>query len=499
MIIITDGLPQECGCEKDCDWEQKMKQAYNRAVTSVNKVRTPEGEEYVPDGEGTIVLPLGGGSADLEKQVEALEASQEAQDSEITAIKAKDTAQDSDLSQLKISDAEHTDAISSLETASDAQARKIASIEAKDASQDSEISAIKTKNTQQDTEIDGLSKSVVSDLVATFDNDSRKLSLSIEREQAASIDAVVTIPAGSTGGGDYSAGDGIEISSSNVISVDKATVALKTDISDMETKTNANATFAKKTDISDMETKTHASATYATKTAISDMETKTNANATFAKKTDISDMETKTNANATFAKKTEISDMETKTNANATFATKSTVTQIQNAVGDCFNAVGLGSDGKSLDFTAVDGQVNNIAIPSSGGSGTKVTIYTSQNNITSIDGFLQFCNQYGSISDNITLSFITNDGEKINFNGYIQLVSEDIVLLNGTGFCWIAEASYGSLAIDSDNLYTLSFTRSVNTYTYKVFFFDIVMDSFNDFTGNSMTVEDLRLWHYSNN
>ena len=191
--------------------------------------------------------------------------------------------------------------------------------------------------------------------------------------------------------------------------------------------------------------------------------------------------------------------METKTNANATFATKSTVTQIQNAVGDCFNAVGLGSDGKSLDFTAVDGQVNNIAIPSSGGSGTKVTIYTSQNNITSIDGFLQFCNQYGSISDNITLSFITNDGEKINFNGYIQLVSEDIVLLNGTGFCWIAEASYGSLAIDSDNLYTLSFTRSVNTYTYKVFFFDIVMDSFNDFTGNSMTVEDLRLWHYSNN
>ena len=305
MIIITDGLPQECGCEKDCDWEQKMKQAYNRAVTSVNKVRTPEGEEYVPDGEGTIVLPLGGGSADLEKQVEALEASQEAQDSEITAIKAKDTAQDSeitaikakdtaqdsDLSQLKISDAEHTDAISSLETASDAQARKIASIEAKDASQDSEISAIKTKNTQQDTEIDGLSKSVVSDLVATFDNDSRKLSLSIEREQATSIDAVVTIPTGSTGGGEYSAGDGIEISSSNVISVDKATIALKTDISDMETKT-------------------HASATYATKTAISDMETKTNANATFAKKTDISDMETKTNANATFATKTALSALQ---------------------------------------------------------------------------------------------------------------------------------------------------------------------------------------------
>ena len=70
---------------------------------------------------------------------------------------------------------------------------------------------------------------------------------------------------------------------------------------------------------------------------------------------------------STLATKSDISDMETKTSANATFATKATVTQIQTAVGDCFNEVALGSDGKSLDFTAVDGQVNNIGLPSNGG------------------------------------------------------------------------------------------------------------------------------------
>ena len=41
-------------------------------------------------------------------------------------------------------------------------------------------------------------------------------------------------------------------------------------------------------------------------------------------------------------------------------------TQMKTTIGDCFNAVALGSDGKSLDFTAVDGQVNNVALPSSG-------------------------------------------------------------------------------------------------------------------------------------
>ena len=40
------------------------------------------------------------------------------------------------------------------------------------------------------------------------------------------------------------------------------------------------------------------------------------------------------------------------------------ISALKTAVGDCFNDVALGSDGKSLDFTATDGQVNNIALPS---------------------------------------------------------------------------------------------------------------------------------------
>ena len=136
----------------------------------------------------------------------------------------------SDISQLKISDAEHTEQIAHLDIVVDNHATEITALKTKDATIDTEISNLKTKDTQHDAEIQGLSESVVTDLVATFDNSSRKLSLSIEREQAESIDAVVTIPAGGGGsGGSYSAGDGIAISDANVISVDD-TVGKKSEI-----------------------------------------------------------------------------------------------------------------------------------------------------------------------------------------------------------------------------------------------------------------------------
>lgn len=132
-----------------------------------------------------------------------------------------------DISQLKISDTEHTSQISTLDNAVDNHAREITALNTKTASLDSQITnvnnsitVINAKDNAQDTEIQGLSESVVSDLVATFDNASRKLTLSIERESAEPIDAIVTIPAGSTGGGSYSAGDGIAISGDNIISAD---------------------------------------------------------------------------------------------------------------------------------------------------------------------------------------------------------------------------------------------------------------------------------------
>lgn len=236
MTTIGDG----CGCDTGCDWKEKLNEAYNRATTSVNKVLGEKGGAWYPDGTGAITLPLGD-TSELETRVDTLETSQ--------------ATQDSDISQLKISDNEHTSQIATLDNTVDTHAR--------------EITAIKAKDVSQDSEIQGLSESVVSDLVATFNNNSRKLSLSIEREGAVSIDAEVTIPAGSSGGGSYSAGDGISISDANVISIEQTT---------------------------------------------------------------------------------------------------------KEAIGDSFISVALGSDGKSLDFTANDGQTNNIAIPSSGGALSEIDI-----------------------------------------------------------------------------------------------------------------------------
>ena len=145
----------------------------------------------------------------------------------LTADEANISKNASDISQLKISDTEHTSQITTLDNAVDNHAREITALNTKTASLDSQITnvnnsitAINAKDNAQDSEIQGLSESVVSDLVATFDNASRKLSLSIERESAEPIDAIVTIPAGSTGGGSYSAGDGIAISGDNIISAD---------------------------------------------------------------------------------------------------------------------------------------------------------------------------------------------------------------------------------------------------------------------------------------
>ena len=58
----------------------------------------------------------------------------------------------------------------------------------------------------------------------------------------------------------------------------------------------------------------------------------------------------------------------------AVTATKQSVDTLQAQVGDAFSQVAIGADGKSLDFTALDGQVNNIEIPTNGGSDNWVEI-----------------------------------------------------------------------------------------------------------------------------
>ena len=55
MVTIKDG----CGCDPcDCDWKQKLKVAYSRAIQSVNKIGDETGRVYFPDGTGFVKVPL---------------------------------------------------------------------------------------------------------------------------------------------------------------------------------------------------------------------------------------------------------------------------------------------------------------------------------------------------------------------------------------------------------------------------------------------------------
>lgn len=183
MVNVND-----CGCP--CEDNGKKKQIEERALSSINKVYTTEGTTYYPDGTGMVTLPI-----PTTEQMQAIAS-------------VPDMA--SDIKQLKISDAEHTEQIATIDTNIDNHAREIASVKAS-------ISRIDTKDAEQDTELAGVSESLVSDITAQFNNDARKLTITLEREKAEPITAITTIPAGATGGGAYSAGDGIDISADNVI------------------------------------------------------------------------------------------------------------------------------------------------------------------------------------------------------------------------------------------------------------------------------------------
>ena len=329
----------------------------------------------------------------------------------------------SDISQLKISDTEHTSQISTLDTTVDNHAREITAIKAKDVSQDAKIDNLNTitdaLTKELPTEItlyrDGTGKikaQVTKEDETTFDSNTLDMIIPYQYDiiagtTARSFKLQITMSNGDKvttndflipeGGGTDVTVTGVTLtkdsSNSNKIKVSiNLSDGTPLESGYIEMVTAVSGSYANKkltitvNGVSSAPITIDTSYTPGTGITISGGTISID-NTVVALKSEISDMETKTNANATFAKKTDISDMETKTNANATFATKSTVTLIQNAVGDCFNAVGLGSDGKSLDFTAVDGQVNNIAIPSSGSGAT----------ITSITGSFPSTLKLGSI------------------------------------------------------------------------------------------------------
>ena len=219
MVTIKDG----CGCDPcDCDWKQKLKEAYSRAIQSVNKIGDNDGSVYFPDGTGFVKLPLPRQSdvsqihtntedivnlkvrdtqlqADINAETTAREeaisaevsaretaitaeatAREEAITAEASAREAKDTALDADIARIDNTDAgqdqriqDNTDKITS--TYND-----LVSTEATVATHNTQII-----NLQSQTE--ALSKSLVSNVMMTDGTTAGSVQISIEKEDGAVV------------------------------------------------------------------------------------------------------------------------------------------------------------------------------------------------------------------------------------------------------------------------------------------------------------------------
>ena len=117
MVTIKDG----CGCDPcDCDWKQKLKEAYARASVSVNKVGDFDGAIYYPDGSGFVKLPIPRLSEiqlihtnkDNIEQLKVEDIRLQANiDAEKTARIAKDENLDSDVARIDATDARQSELI----------------------------------------------------------------------------------------------------------------------------------------------------------------------------------------------------------------------------------------------------------------------------------------------------------------------------------------------------------------------------------------------------
>ena len=186
MVTIKDG----CGCDPcDCDWKQKLKEAYARASVSVNKVGDFDGAIYYPDGSGFVKLPI-------PRLSEVQQISENAQDiadlkvadiqlqanitAEETARKAKDENLDSDIARIDSTDARQSELIQDNADRINSTYNDLVATEATVATHDSEIITLQANN-------QALAKSLVSDVFMTDGTTAGSVQVSIEREDGALI------------------------------------------------------------------------------------------------------------------------------------------------------------------------------------------------------------------------------------------------------------------------------------------------------------------------
>lgn len=197
MVTIKDG----CGCDPcDCDWKQKLKEAYSRAIQSVNKIGDNDGSVYFPDGTGFVKLPLPRQSdvaqihtntediADLKVQDIRLQANITAETTareaaitaEETARKAKDELLDADITRIDNTDTEQDQKIQDNADRITSTYNDLVSTEATVATHDSELITLQAQT-------QALSKSLVSDVMMTDGTTAGSVQVSIEREDGALI------------------------------------------------------------------------------------------------------------------------------------------------------------------------------------------------------------------------------------------------------------------------------------------------------------------------
>ena len=195
MVTIKDG----CGCDPcDCDWKQKLKEAYARAIQSVNKIGDNDGSVYFPDGTGFVKLPLPRQSdvaqihtntediANLKVKDVQLQANITAEETarkaaitaEATAREAKDTALDADITRIDATDIEQDQKIQDNADRITSTYNDLVSTEATVATHDSEIITLQGQ-------AQALSKSLVSDVMMTDGTTAGSVQVSIEREDGA--------------------------------------------------------------------------------------------------------------------------------------------------------------------------------------------------------------------------------------------------------------------------------------------------------------------------
>lgn len=171
----------------------------------------------------------------------------------------------------------------------------------------------------------------------------------------------------------------------------------------------------------------------------------------------------------------------------AVVATKQSVDTLQAQVGDAFTEVAIGADGKSLDFTALDGQVNNIALPSSGGSDNWVEIdlnnwpnHFEPTDIIKVE-FKKLKLNRTFISGNdwtdTTYSINSIEGVGINPNTVILTLNDSTNSLN----------YLLTYIITGDSCETISIYRVFSNYAFGSNLFDIRGSYFNG--GNCKTTD----------